>query len=1377
MTAAFVGYVPGLLARRLDARPETAGASWADRVHGATLLADISGFTAIAERLGHEGPAGAEALGGLLNGAWGELLASVADAGGDVLKFAGDALLACFPAGEEDNAGELAAATMRAAGCAWSMHAALRRYAAAEQVDLLLRVGIGAGEVLVLDVGGVFGRRELLVAGAAVPQTAAAARQAMPGQVVVTHGAWRLVGGFCTGERLPGGGALLTSAPPMAPGRPDPQRPLPRGLDSALVPYLPRALLGPLLAGQEEWLAELRRVTVVFVNLPDLAHEVTLERADQVMQALQTALYRYEGSIDKLSVDDKGTILVAALGLPPLAHEDDPARAVRAALAMRAAVAELGERAAFGVATGRVFCGVVGDRWRREYTMLGAVVNLAARLMQAAPDGILCDASTARAARGAFAFEALPAITVKGWAEQLPVFRPGRERAVGVAAAPPRPKGSGPLVGRRAERERLDEELGLVARPAGGLAARRASVVVVEGEAGVGKSRLVEELLDQARAAGVAVLTGAGDAVEHSTPYFAWRGVFGALAPLSAAHGTEARRRAVLDLLGPDPESRELAPLLDVVLPLELAETPGSAGLTPQGRADRTRALLVRLLRAAVGGPALLVLEDAHWLDSASWALALAVSRRIAPLLLVVVTRPQLEWQHDDGGTGSAAERLLQAPGTRRLRLGPLPSEDAEALVCQALGVDAAPAAVTSLIWRRAEGNPLFVEELAYSMRDAGLVEVVDRRCRLAPGVDDLGGLAFPDTVQGVITSRIDRLTPAQQLTLKVASTIGRVFAFRILRDVHPVQDSTAHLGDDLAVLEQANLTVLDVPEPDLAYLFKHVIIQEAAYNLMLVSQRRRLHRAVAEWYERTHEGDLAPLAPLLAHHWRRADVPARAIDHLEQAGTQALETGAYQEAVRFFSEALELDDGTRGAGSRSGAAADGRRRTPDAPTIRRARWEHQLGDAYHGLGQLGPEREHLHEALALLNRRMPASGRRLAVGLCWQVAQQVRNRLWPGSKVARSAESRAALLEAAEVHERLNVLVFHANRRAEAVHAAVKGLNLAEGSGTPAAVARLAACCGVSLGGVPLRRVAGLYVRRGLEAAETVADPSTRAWVLQLSALHGIGLGHWSQAHAELEEAAGVLQRLGDRRRLAEVGALRAWIAYLQGGFGHATALLAELDGLGRQTRDPQLRSWALVGQAVIALRSGDLERAASLLGERQAPAPAALLHLRRGQRGAARAMVEAALEWAGAAPIKCYWFDLYAMTAEVAVVLWQSDRRHGSRGGSSSRAAARQAVGCLRRYARAFPIGQPRLLLCEGLLAWAGGHPARAVRAWRRSLAAAERLGLPYDQLLAHDLLERHGDTSEWGQHLISAGALLDQLDTDGIAPDLETLAAHLP
>jgi class 3 adenylate cyclase/tetratricopeptide (TPR) repeat protein len=1356
---ALATFLPDRLVRRLLEAPEIAGQAHADRLVGALLLADISGFTAITERLAAGGPGGAEELRGLLDGAFSPLLELIAGTGGDVLKFAGDALLACWPvpAGDLGGRGDrgLAAATAAAAGCAEAMLAALERFAAAERLPLPLRIGIGAGEVVVLDVGGERERRELLVAGAAVPQTTGAAERAQPGQVVLAGPARELL------ERDPEARLRPAAAPPLPAGP---------GVAALVAPYLPRAMLASMVAGHEEWLAELREITVVFANLPDLDHRAGLDEADEVMRALQGAVYRYEGSINKLSVDEKGTALVAALGLPPLAHEDDPARGVQAALAMREAMAGLGRRVAIGVTTGRAFCGTVGSRWRREYTMLGPAVNLAARLMQEAGDGVLCDAATAEAARSALAFEALAPVRVKGRTAPVPVYRPRRPgRATGRG---PEPVVRDPLVGREEEWARLEEALRRLTadgddhdrdgRPG------VVQVLVLEGDAGAGKSRLVAELVDQAVAAGVPVLTGAGDAVERNTPWHVWHELFGRLPAFDGAD-LAARRRLVLDLLGPDPELGDLAPLLNPVLALELPETAASAQLSGQGRAGRTRDLLVLLLRAVVGDkPTVLVIEDAHWLDSASTGMVLALSRERLPLLLVVATRPRAE-----GGTvedelaWAAYRRLLRAPNIDRLVVGRLSAAAVEVLVGHRLGTGDVPEVLTRLVEQKAEGNPLFTEELTLALRDAGLVRVADGRVELLSDVPDVLARRLPHTVHGAITSRIDRLSPTQQLTVKVASVIGRAFAVAILRDVHPLRQAvTRTLAADLNEIERADLTVLDTPEPDLSYLFKHVIIQEAAYNLMLLSQRRQLHQSVAEWYERASGGDVA----LLAHHWRLAEVPAKAAHYLEQAGTEALREGAYAEAVRFFTALLEVDDAERG-----GPPADSGQGAPDAATIRRARWEHQLGDAYLGLGQLALEQEHLHAALALLGRRTPASGRRLPGKLAWQAGQQLRNRAWPRPLVARSAEARAALEEAAEVYDRLFLVDYHASRRARALHQAVKGLNLAEAAGSRSAEARLASACSVGAGLLGRHRVAEGYLRHAFAALEGAGDPSARAVVLQSAALYKLGVGRWAEVREHLDDATAIVRRLGDPRRLAELTGLAIWERYFQGDLPAVSPMLAELDRLGRHSGDAQVRAWAVAGHGVAGLRTGDLAGAASALRRRSAPAPEALLAVQLGDRPAAAEHLRRALEQAARPVVKCYWFDLYAMSAEVALALWLDRRSRGEGDRGPWPAMAAEAVGHLGRFARVFPIGRPRALLYRGLIAWTGGRPSRARRDWRAALAAAERLDMRYEQALALDMLGRHGEPGQRPAARERAQALFERISVNALASP-EALAARL-
>ncbi len=951
-------YLPRLIVQRFATAPTTmdeggkSGAA-AESFSAAVLFADISGFTGLAEQLARRGPQGAEELTRLVNAYFGALIDLIISYGGDIVKFAGDGLIALWPLNAED----LAAVTCRAAVCGLAIQTQLQHTMITADVRLTLRVAIGAGTVTAVRLGGVYGRWEFLVTGDPLVQVRIAEQQSRPGDVVLSPQAWALVQPIASAVALEANAELpapcvrletihtpLPLSTAVAP-------PLPPAIEPTLRGFLPGAILTRLIAGQSGWLAELRRVTVLFIKLPDLNYTSALDTAQSAMCTLQQALYRYEGSINKLSVDDKGITLVAAFGLPPLAHEDDPARGAQAALEIQARLHDLGLRSAIGVTTGRAFCGVVGNEQRREYTMIGAVVNLAARLMQAAANTasddtapIFCDGPTYQAAQQQLTFEPLPPVMVKGKSEPVPIYRP-----IGVAATPIRPPTA--LVGRVRERMVIIEQLQGLLR-SGTSHSGPATVLLIEGEPGIGKSRLLEDLLQSAQSMGCPYLLGSGHAVEKATPYYAWRAVFNTLFALDAAATPEMRRAAVMAQIQADPDALRLIPLLNAVLSLDLPDNPTTASLAGAARAEQTHNLLVHLLQhyaqTTSTAPLVLALEDAHWLDSASWSLLGAVSRNLGEALLVLATRPLTdplppEYSH-----------LLQSPRTTYLKLDAMPPDETLALVSQRLGVAQLPEPMAALIQEKAEGNPFFSEELAYALRDTGLITVVDGICQIAPGVGDLRALSFPDTVQGVITSRIDRLTPAQQLTLKTASVIGRVFGVRVLHAIHPMEDDRWKLGDYLSALEQLNLTALDSSEPEMAYLFKHIIIQEVAYNLMLFAQRRELHRAVAEWYEQTYSSDLAPHYPILVHHWSRAEVPDRTADYALRAADAAARLFAHTEARLHYAQALE-------------ALA----LLPDSASNRRRQIDTMIKQVGVAIAADGPERslERLNEAERLLRR------------------------------------------------------------------------------------------------------------------------------------------------------------------------------------------------------------------------------------------------------------------------------------------------------------------------------------------------------------------------------------------------------------------------
>jgi class 3 adenylate cyclase/tetratricopeptide (TPR) repeat protein len=1345
-----VPYLPTLVLERLALHDSATLGPESETLPAAVLFADITGFTPLAEALGQQGPAGAEELARLLDACFGRLTSLVSAHGGDVLRLAGDALVALWTPGPEGE--QLSALTRRAASCALHIRDSVSADAVWSGRQLSLRIGVGAGDAIAMHVGGVRDRWELLLAGDPFSQMSLAEHQAQPGDVVLSPEAWSLVREAGTGTELEHGTVRLQSITDAAPVRslarahPDPARA--RTLES----YLPMALRTRLAAGHTGWLAELRQVSVIFVGFDGLetGGPAALDRIHHAVRALQSALYRYEGSVLKLGVDDKGVTLVAAMGLPPLAHEDDAVRAVEAAQAIRRSLQTLGVRTAIGIASGRVFCGEVGGQERREYTVLGDVPNVAARLMQAAVDDIYCDSATSQAAQSRLTFEVLRPILVKGKLAPVAVYRPGgRARSA---------RDVRPIFGRSAERARLVEQLEAVQGGSG-------RIVVIEGEPGIGKSRLVADLVDESRSRGLTCLIGAGDAVERSTPYHAWRPVFERILGLEGLEEPEVRRTQVGLRLQLQPDLLPLAPLLNGVVPLDLPDTERTEPMTGQLRADSTRELLLSLMLAIVdAGPLVLVIEDAHWLDSASWALVVLVTRRVRPALHVVVTRPMIDPLPPD------YERVLQEPDAQRIRLEALAPESTLALVSQRLGVGKVPAPVAELIVHKAQGNPFFVEELAFSLRDARLVTVQDGECALAPGVD-LASISFPDTVQGVIIDRIDRLSPSQQLTLKVASVIGRVFAFRVLQDIYPIEPERPQLLDHVGTLERMEFTPRELSEPDLAYFFKHVITQEVAYNLMLYSQRRDLHRSIAEWFERTYSEDLAPYYASLAHHWGQAQVESKVLTYLEKAGERALNTGAYQEAVDCLTRVLEggaqLPAGQRGDEERLASA-------------RRERW---IGEAYLGMGRLKETRDHFERAVALSGHYVPKTPVQLIASAIAQVLMQLVHRLARGRCVVRSRSKAALLLEVARSYRGLLYIHYFANDNLPLVEGCLRMLNVAESAGPSIELAEAFSTFGFIAGVVPLHWVAEAYLRHARVTAETIQNPVAAGWASMTSGFYSTGCGYWERAREGLADGARVMASMGDRRRWIDCVTVAGQAAHYQGEFLERLRCGIEVYALARQSDNVQGQAWGLLDQAESLIALGRTEEADRLLAEAVellkgadsrvdsifAYGLLARARLHLGQEDAAREAADFAADLiAQVSPTGMYMLEAYAGVAEVYLALWESGRASAV-GVPEVANRARRACAAVRRFAGVFPIGAPRAALWTGLADWLSGKRARALREWHSALHSAERLRMPYECGLAHYELGRHleiGDP-ERRERLQRAAEIFERL---GAAYDLE-------
>ncbi len=1330
---ALASYLPRLQLARLAIRGGLPIGPAEERLPAAVLFVDLSGFARLTEQLSTRGARGAEELSSVIDSTFGRMTEIITARGGDILHFIGDAVLAAWPA----EAGRtLADSTALAAESALAIRDALHGQGTKIGATIRLRASVGAGGLRLLELGSDQRGRQLLLLGDAVRQATGINQSAGPGQVIVSAQAWALLTPRGHGEPLDAGVVRLDDLQSLA--MPSPNPPLSRDADigQRLPAYLPDLLVRKLAAGQGDWLAEFRALSLLFIGLGGLDPDASdlLPRLHPAYETMQEILLRLDGRIYQFLMDDKGLTLVAAFGLPLAAHENDAARATRAALEIATALGPLGIESTMGLTTGTLFTGVYGTPERRQYALAGPAMVRAARLMQAAGGGIRCDRLTSERAGGdpLLHFEPLPPLALKGLSQAVEAFVPTMRRAA-ADSAPGAPAAA--VVGRAAERAVLLDALDALA------ARRQGGTVLIEGEPGIGKSALIEELNAAARDRGVRVLTGAGDEVGRGMGVSAWSQVFRQLFGLPDDRAApESQRSAVMQYLVRAPELVPRAPLLDAVLPIGWAPTPEITALRDDVRAEQTRDLLIRLLElAAADEPLLVIIEDAHWLDSASRALARAAAERLPALLLLVTTRPE------EPGSGALASTLRPGAG-RHLRLGGLSEAETESLICHRLGVTTAPAPVVRLIQEKAAGNPFFSEQLAYTLRDYGVIVLEGGRCRLAR--DDrtpeqsldtaLAGRGLPGTVQGVVMTRLDRLSPAQQFVVKVGSVIGRSFALSTLRDVHPLGGDGGRLMEDIEELVRLNLLARDADTREPTYGFRHAITQDVAYNSLLFAQRRDLHRAVGAWYERAHAGELSPFYPSLAHHWARAEDGPKAFHYLGEAGAQAVRGNANREAVGFLSEALALEESLPAAG---------------VEPERRQRLELLLGRAYLGLSDYAGGRPHLEAGVAQLRVPVPTGKLPLAWGALSEVARQMLHRFWPGGVVGRRSRERERLLAAARAFEGLAETYYFTGEDLRTFYACVRTLNLAESAGTSAELARGYATLGTILAYVPLPTLSRRYGTRALATAEQVGDPDAVPWVCVIVGIARAGEGDWPRATQLFVRAREAALSLGDRRRWSDAAGNLATMADLRGDYPNAIERAMEVYAPAVKEGDLRYQVGALRSIGRVRLLLGQLTEAEAAVAELRAllkqglPAEAevtardthglaALLALRRGEwESALTEAIEAVRLFARGNPTDDLYSGFLAASsvAEVGFALW--DRNE-----PAAPALVRGALAALKGHARVFPIARSRRWLYTGGMWWREGRKAKAHRAWTRSVAEAARHEMPLDQALAQSEIGRH-------------------------------------
>lgn len=642
---------------------------------------------------------------------------------------------------------------------------------------------------------------------------------------------------------------------------------------------------------------ERRQVTVLFADMQGytpiaerLGEEKVYGLMNRVYERMLNAVHRNEGMVQELTGDG-----ILALFGAPIALEDGPVRASRAALEIQQQMHELGAaieeecdvrpRVRIGIHTGPVVVGTLGTDLRMEFKAVGDTVNLASRLeSMAEPGTILISEVTHRLVDAYVESTCLGEMKIKGKAEPQRCYRLQGMKAAAERFDASLQRGLTPLVGLGEELRALEERL-RQARDG------RACVVDIAGEAGTGKSRLLYEFKRSLQEQGVRVLEAHCTAYGRSTAFFPVIKILKTMFRLHeklSPEECETRVTRGLNELGLKEQC--ILPLLLNILGLGVS-ADYFRGLDGEIIGARTRDALREVCQAYChGSTTIILIEDLHWLDSATEALlkSLIDAGRPERSMVVVTYRP--EYTPPWAGNRNVVQ----------LELLPLGAENCAQLVRHCLGSFAESEDLVQSVVRRVEGNPLFAEEMSRYLQDAGAARQAGR----AGAMSAHGGhRALPESLRDLIMARVDRLGEQARDLLQALSVAGREFSWNLIQRIWT---SDNELTDVVRILEDAGLITASEQGDYETLHFRHVLIQEAVYDSLLGNRRTLLHERIAQALETLHAHSLGECAESLAYHWQNSTRPARAIPFLAMAGEKSLGVYSLEEADQWFQQAMD---------------------------------------------------------------------------------------------------------------------------------------------------------------------------------------------------------------------------------------------------------------------------------------------------------------------------------------------------------------------------------------------------------------------------------------------------------------------------------------
>lgn len=1111
---------------------------------------------------------------------------------------------------------------------------------------------------------------------------------------------------------------------------------------------------------------ERKNVTVMFADISGFT--AMSEKTDpENMRALINATFerlvpyieRNGGTVEKFIGDE----IMAIFGAP-LAHENDAERAVRTALEMMEALVDFNHETGLdlgihiGINTGPVIAGMLGTRRHQQYGVMGDTVNLASRLVDASERGqIFVGPDTQRLTAPLFVYRTLEPIRVKGKTQPVQAYH-----ALGLKTRPGQTRGleaqgiHSPLVGRIEPLTTLLRHIERVSQGHG-------SIVGVIAEAGLGKSRLVTEARAGALDSRARWLEGRSVSYGQAISYWPVRELIRQAAGITDDDDDEAawgKLAASIRALLPD-EADEILPLLASLLALSISKKfPGLQQLDSDGLIRQMAQSVRRALeRMAAAQPLVLVLEDLHWADESSVTLLESILPlvRTVPLLVIVVTRPEFQ---SPGGRLLGWMMQEYRDNFTGLWLEPLSTGESIQLLNNLLTVDALPITVRDMILQRAEGNPFYVEEVIRALIALGAVvrEPLSGRWQATSQAERV---TIPETIQGIIMARVDRLEEHLKNVLRMAAVIGRTFPYRILR---ALDEGNHRLGQYLDELKELELVREKSRAPELVFIFKNAVTSEAIYESILIQERRILHARIGQAIERLAGERVEPFFSILAYHYARAEEWEKALEYLLKAGNQAQQMAADAEALAHYRRALEMYSNVQGA-----------RWNP----LDRAQLELKMAEAYFRRGEHAQAMETLEDVLAATGGPLPAERGPVRVAVLREGASQALGRILPALKRRRPDWLTEQVMSLRGRSLELLAWIDTWNQPDRSALETLQLLNLAEVSQTPYWEQIGSAGAGYMFSLRGAHRLSQMYHSRSIRLAEKINQPASLASAYQMAASSALLAARWESCIENYRKAVRQFEKTGNLRGrgLSLIG--MAIVRRSRGEFGLSMDLSRQNVHLGREGGDAQVLGWGLHGTGLIGWLTGSLPEQESihlmedaLESYRSIPDYSGIVnvlgnlgaaYLRQGKLRKAVKILEDAVEMTVEKGVRSM-NATPAYNGLALAYLYAAEREEDSAGREGWLHKARQALNLALRHGGIDQGGLAEAQRLMGRYEWLCGQKSSARAWWKRSVETSRRRTQPYESALTYIEM---GERMRWREYLGQAEIMLQKI---GAMPDLE-------